>query len=120
MEGVEEGDDDVPELDEGPVPQPVLGKDEELYDDFFWEAPECEEESESVERGWQPIVLDPNEQNTRGTARKAILLKWYWLLWHINPHFLLCITPNVKGMEEVSAMKSNTKMPRCDACDKLK
>ena len=120
MEGVEEGDDNVPELDEGPVLQPVLGEDEELYDDFFWEAPPCEEESESIERGRQPIILDPTEQNTRGTAREAILLKWHQLLGHINPYFLLSITPNVKGMEEVSAMKSNTKMPRCDACDKSK
>ena len=120
MEGVEEGDDDVLELDEGPVLQPVLGEDEELYDDFFWEAPPSEEKSESIERGQQLIVLDPNEQNTRGMARKAILLKWHWLLGHINPYFLLRIAPNVKGMEEVSAMKSNTKMPRCDACNKSK
>ena len=120
MEGVEEGDDDVPELDKEPVQQPVLGEDKELYDDFFWEAPPCKEESESVECGLQPIVLDPNEQNTRGTAREAILLKWHWLLRHITPHFLLSITPNVKGMEEVSVMKSNTKMPRCNACNKSK
>jgi hypothetical protein len=120
MQGVEGGDGDESELDEGAVPQPVLGEDEDLYDDFFWEAPPSENESESAERGRQPIILNPTEQNTRGTTREAILLKWHRLLGHINPYFLLRIAPNVKGMEEVSSMKSNTRMPRCDACDKAK
>ena len=91
MQGVEGGDDDddMPELDEGPVPQPALGEEEELYDDFFWEAPPGEEESESADNARHPIILEPNEHNTRGTTKEAVLLKWHLLLGHINLYFLL-------------------------------
>eukprot|EP00961_Rhodomonas_salina_P169331 2281481-Rhodomonas_salina.1 len=31
------------------------------------------------------IILGPDENNTKGTTKEAILLKWHWILGHINP-----------------------------------
>jgi len=100
--------------------EPPLGEDEELYDDFFWEAPTGEKETESDDRERRTIVLDPTEKTATGTTKEAVLLRWHRLLGHINPHFLLRIAPNVKGKEEVSRLPAKTKMPKCDACEQAK
>jgi len=110
-------DDDIPELagDEEEHTAPPLGEDEEIYDDFFWEAIEGEEESENIDLERRTIILEPTEGTVRGTTKEAVLLKWHRILGHINPYFLLRISRNVKGMEEVSRLPANTKMPHCDA-----
>jgi len=56
---------------------PPLGEEEELYDDFFWEAPPGEKEAESDDRERQTIILEPTEQTARGTMKEAVLLKWH-------------------------------------------
>ena len=85
-EQVEEEESDVPALGEE---EPEQEAPEELYDDWFWEAPDGETESESENDHRHEIILEPNERNTRGTTNEAILLKWHRLLGHINPYFLM-------------------------------